>query len=95
MQVPKSLGWWFFHAGFGAWMISSPLSSKTAGQALSVRPDVLPEAFLQEFREFQDGFSTDWQRYGCHGTYEFINVSEVNTHKSQLFWCELQGYVWF
>lgn len=24
------------------------------GQALSVRPDVLPEAFLQEFREFQD-----------------------------------------
>ena len=30
----------------------------------------------------------------CVKTYEFINVSGVNTHKSQLFWCSpgLQGF---
>ena len=28
----------------------------------------------------------------CVKTYELINVSGVNTHKSHLFWCEQKGY---
>ena len=35
-------------------LISLASAAVSSGQALSVRPDVLPEAFLHEFREFQD-----------------------------------------
>jgi hypothetical protein len=65
----------------------------------------MPPAWLRPFRPWHHGGISTWEKeiiqsswgkiWVWINTYENTIFWGMNIHKSQLFWCELQGYYWF